>query len=321
MSASVLVGIDLGGTNVRVGAVDCQGQVLAWAEAPIEASRGPQAGLERIVGLIEQVLAKTEGKPLKAIGMGATGPVDRQRGSIQNPYTLPTWEDVPIVQPLCERFGVPVALENDADAAALGEAWVGAGCGRERVLMVTVGTGIGSAFIYRGEVYRGIGGAHPEAGHLVLDVNGPPCYCGARGCWESLAAGPAIARRAQALAQGAPTRMLDLAQGDLRAIDARIVVATAQAGDALAQHVVEETATYLALGLVNLLIAFLPDVVILGGGVMRAYPVFAPYLHAFIQQHSVVAPLGAVPLEVARLGTQAGVVGAAYAALKLIEGG
>ncbi|WP_299025333.1 ROK family protein [uncultured Thermanaerothrix sp.] len=321
MSPSVLIGIDLGGTNVRVGAVSRQGEVLAWAEAPIEASRGPQAGLQRISGLIEQVLAETRGGALMGIGMGATGPIDRQRGSIQNPYTLPTWEDVPIVQPLRERFGVPVALENDADAAALGEAWVGAGRDRERVLMVTVGTGIGSAFIYRGEVYRGVGGAHPEAGHLVLDMNGPPCYCGARGCWESLAAGPAIARRAQALAQGAPTIMLDLAGGRLESIDARVVVMAAQAGDALAQRVVQETAAYLALGLVNLLIAFLPDVVILGGGVMRAYPVFAPYLHSMIKRHSVVVPLDAVQLEVARLGVQAGAVGAAYAALKLIKGG
>ncbi|MGB9897919.1 ROK family protein, partial [Thermanaerothrix sp.] len=127
MKTGVLVGIDLGGTNVRVGAVNLQGDVLAWAEAPIEASRGPQVGLARIGALIEQVLGTVGMVMPLAIGMGATGPIDRQRGSIQNPYTLPTWEDVPVVQLLQERFGVPVALENDADAAALGEAWVGAG--------------------------------------------------------------------------------------------------------------------------------------------------------------------------------------------------
>ncbi|MGB9799261.1 MAG: ROK family protein [Thermanaerothrix sp.] len=321
MKTGVLIGIDLGGTNVRVGAVNLQGDVLAWAEAPIEAARGPQVGLARIGALIEQVLGTVGMVMPLAIGMGATGPIDRQRGSIQNPYTLPTWEDVPVVQLLQERFGVPVALENDADAAALGEAWVGAGRDYERVLMVTVGTGIGTAFVYRGEIYRGIEGAHPEAGHIVVDPRGPLCYCGAHGCWESLASGPAIARRAQSLARDTSTLMVELAQGNLEAIDARVVVAAAQAGDVLAQQIIEETAFYLGLGMVNLMIAYLPDVVILGGGVMRAYPVFAPYIHQVIQQHSVVAPLQSVRLEMARLGGQAGVVGAAYAASKLIVEG
>ncbi|MCS7249265.1 MAG: ROK family protein, partial [Anaerolineales bacterium] len=112
MSGQALVGIDLGGTNVRVGAVSVQGEILAWVESLIEAKQGPQAGLARIRSLIEQVLGETRGLPLRAIGIGATGPVDRQRGSIQNPFTLPTWEDVPIVPKLYEWFGVPVALEN-----------------------------------------------------------------------------------------------------------------------------------------------------------------------------------------------------------------
>ena len=314
-----LIGIDLGGTNVRVGAVTPEGEVLAWSEAPIEARRGPQAGLERITQLIEKTLGQLEVKRPLAIGIGSTGPIDRRRGSIQNPYTLPTWEDVPIVPPLAERFGVPVALENDADAAALGEAWAGAGRGYRRVAMVTVGTGIGSALVYNGEIYRGINDEHPEGGHVLIDPSGPECYCGGRGCWEALASGPAIARRAQELARHGATRMLDLAGGDLEAIDARIVAQAAREGDALALQVIRETARYLALGLVNLLIVYLPDIVVLGGGVMRSYSLFEPTIRQLIEQHSIVAPLRAVRLEAAQLGGQAGVIGAARAAMQLLE--
>ena len=115
------------------------------------------------------------------------------RGTINNPYTLPTWEDVPIVDFLVDRFGVPVSLENDADAAALGEYWQGAGRDVQRLCAVTVGTGIGTAYILHGKIVRGNGGWHPEGGHMIIDPSGPQCYCGAKGCWESLASGSAIA--------------------------------------------------------------------------------------------------------------------------------
>jgi glucokinase len=140
------IGIDLGGTNVRAGVVTLDGQMKKWRDIPIEARLGPEAGLGRIIRLIEQVSEDAGINPV-AIGIGATGPVDRLRGVIQNPYTLPTWDDVDITGPLRDHFGIPVVLENDADAAALGEAWIGAGCGQPRMLMITVGTGIGTAFI------------------------------------------------------------------------------------------------------------------------------------------------------------------------------
>jgi glucokinase len=248
----VFIGVDLGGTNVRAGAVSPQGDLENWQSAPIEAKRGPEVGVNRISNLIEQV-AKSTSRTILGIGIGSTGPLDRLRGCIQNPYTLPGWEDVDIVSPMEKRFGVPVALENDADAAALGESWVGAGKGYERLFMVTIGTGVGTALVLNGEIYRGVSGAHPEGGHIVIDPAGPKCYCGAKGCWESLVSGPAIASLARQ-APGLESSMLyQYCQADAENLDASMVFEAARQADPLSLRLLDQVAEYIALGLVNVL--------------------------------------------------------------------
>jgi len=327
----IVVGVDLGGTLVRVGALDTRGRLLHYVEAPIEARRGPQEGLALIEDLIQtaldlavsQAAKPAEDLELAGIGIGATGPIDRSQGAIQNPYTLPTWEDVDILTPLQSRFGVPATLENDADAAALGEYWQGAGQGIQHLAVVTVGTGIGTAFVYRGELYRGLGEVHPEGGHQVIDPQGPPCYCGARGCWESLASGTAIGRRAQDLlasrGEGSGSLLWKLSQEAQKDVDARMVAQAAQAGDPLARQVIEEAGQALGLGLVNLIAFFVPEVILLGGGVMKSYPLFQPVVEAVIARHNVVVPARQVELRLVRLGRQAGVIGAGYAMLQLLN--
>jgi glucokinase len=312
------IGIDLGGTNVRAGSVKADGQLKNWREVPIEARQGPEAGIARIVKLIEQVNAESGSHP-KAIGIGSTGPVDSARGLIQNPYTLPTWDNVDIVSPLREHFGVPAVLENDADAAALGESWIGAGRESARMLMVTVGTGIGTAFIFNGKIYRGAGGVHPEGGHILVDPAGPECYCGAKGCWESLASGPAIGAYARIQSTLEPSSLLERAGNDAEKIDAALVAVAAREGDPLALKIMERAAAYLGLGLVNLLHLFLPDCVVFTGGVMRSYNLFEPRLHEILTQHSAMYPLDKIPLRMAELGQQAGIFGAARAAMLEVE--
>ncbi len=317
MMDPIVIGIDLGGTNVRVGAITPQGELLHALEAPIEATRGPEWGVQRIIELVDRVQAQSENRPLLGIGIGSTGPVDRERGAVQNPYTLPTWEDVDIVRPLSERYGVPATLENDADSAALGEAWVGAGKGVERLAAVTVGTGIGTAFIYRGQIYRGFLGYHGEGGHMLLDPNGPQCYCGGRGCWEMLAAGPAIALQAQAVAAAEPTRMLALAGGSLEKISARHLAQAAREGDPAALKLADQIATYLAWGMVNLIALLMPDCVVLGGGVIESFDIFEPTFRRVLYRHNIMAPLERVRIERAQLGSRAGMLGAARAILNL----
>ena len=321
-----VIGIDLGGTNVRVAGVLPKGgsgvnraRILASMDRPIEAAQGPQAGLEKIASLIEGVKAAVSGRPLAGIGIGSTGPINRERGAIQNPYTLPGWEDVDIVQALAGRFDVPVTLENDADAAALGESWVGAGQGMDRMAAVTVGTGIGVAFILNGQIYRGMDGIHGEAGHQVLDPHGPLCYCGAHGCWESLASGPAIALFAQERARQGSTQMIALAGGDLERITAVTVERAARMGDEAALAVLDQTAVYLGLGLVNLILFYLPEGIIFSGGVMRAFDLLEPGIRAVIARHNSMVPADRVKILLSSLGHQAGVFGAARAILNQIE--
>jgi glucokinase len=318
MKENILVGIDLGGTNVRVGAVTMGGELIASQEGPIEARQGPQAGMEKIAGLITRVTNEAEGR-LQAIGIGSTGPVDRELGAIQNPYTLPTWENVNIVNLLRERFRVPVTIENDADAAALGESWIGAGRGLPRLCMVTVGTGVGTAFIYNGSIYRGVGGAHCEGGHMILDPSGPDCYCGAKGCWESLASGTAIGAYAREQAVLQSTLMIELAGGDPERIDAATVAEAARRGDPLAAGIIDRAADYIALGLVNLIVLFLPNGIVLTGGVMRSFGLMEARIRSVIARHNILSPVDKVTLRLAGLGQRAGMIGAARAAMLVRE--
>jgi glucokinase len=314
-----VIGIDIGGTNVRVGAVDRQGQLLAVQSAPIEATQGPKIGVEKIIGLITLVQNQVISGRMIAIGVGATGPVDRELGAIQNPYTLPTWENVDILSPLTQRFGVPAALENDADVAALGEAWVGAGRGYKRMVEVTVGTGIGVAYIQDGKVYRGKNGLHPEGGHMVLDLNGPEDYCGARGCWEILASGPAMERYGREICAQQGGLMAQLCGRDLSALNGQLIIKAARSGDPAALAVIAQMGKYHGLGMVNLSLTYLPDCIVLGGGVMREYDLFLPQIHAVMLQHSIMTPAVEIEILPSQLGGQAGVLGAAYAALFVVE--
>ncbi len=312
MSRKIAVGVDLGGTLVRVGLLAAEGELLRQDQAGI-AGLGPELGLPIIEDLIEKLLTEQGSGPIAGIGVGSTGPIDAAAGRIHNPYTLHGWSDVPIVDRLRQRFGVPVALENDADAAALGELWQGAGRGAKRLYAVTVGTGVGTSFIQDGVLHRGKDGVHPEGGHQLIDPNGPECYCGYRGCWESLVAGPAIARRARAA--GGATEPGKEAEADER-FEARHLAEAARRGDSFAIAVLRDVARDLARGIVNIILLFVPDVLVLGGGVMESADLLLPELRAALKTQHPMVPLDAVSIVPAQLGERAGLYGSAYVILK-----
>lgn len=315
MSERVVVGVDLGGTMVRAGAFDLQGKMLLARQAPVEAQRGPDFGMRKIQTLIEQVLQESAAGPLAGVGIGATGPVDSLRGIINNPFTLPTWINVPIRDWMEQAFHVPVSLENDADVAALGEHWQGVGQGAQKLYAVTIGTGIGTALIIanagKGEIYRGLDGAHPDGGHMILDPQGPPCYCSQRGCWESLCAGPAIERYARQL-DWTGSRLLELAGGNLDNLETRLVFEAARQGDPLALSVVDRFTRYLIQGILNVCILFVPEVIVLSGGLMRSADLFMPRLQQALASYTEMVPAHRVRVLPARLGYYAGLYGAAY---------
>jgi glucokinase len=298
----MIAGVDIGGTKISVGMVDESGRVLARAECPTAPERGLADGLDRISTMIEETRLQAD-DGLSGIGVGCTGPVDPIAGTIGNVEFLPGWQGADLVNALVSRFNLPVAIENDADAGALGEAAWGAGRGVSRFVYVTIGTGIGGGVVLDGQLYRGVEGAHPEIGHHVVDPSGPACFCGAHGCWESLASGPAMERWAGENPQpGQP-------QGGR--LDAGSICAAAERGEAWARPAVDRAGTYLGLGLANLITIFTPEVIALGGGLMRSNPLFRDRMHEVIRTTCGLVPYQKTRLVPAVLGAEAGVIGGA----------
>jgi glucokinase len=337
--AEILIGIDLGATNVRVGALTPSGEMLYVDETELDAEGSSQTGLELIARMVTLVMAQTAGARLLGLGIGSTGPTDPMRGVILDPGTLPGWRNVPIAAFLSKRFEAPACLENDADAAALGEYWMGVGQGMSRLYAVTVGTGIGTGFVVDGEVYRGENGFHPEGGHQIVDPSGPECYCGGRGCWESWASGSAIAQAAQRVlelwlehdrqeASGAPvigqytpqSILLQMAGGDPARVEAKFVTKAARQGDPIAAAVIRAASERFATGIFNIIMLFHPDMIVLSGGVMRSSDLFWRDVERVRAAAQVSVPAQRIQIKPAQLGYYAGVYGAAYAAWRRFHG-
>jgi len=318
-----IVGMDIGGTSMVAAVVArATGDLLSRASVPTLSQRGQEDGLRRIGELIERVIAESGVPEIGGIGIGSTGPVDSVTGQIHNPYTLPNWDGIPIIDYVVGRFKKPACLLGDCDVAALGEYWRGAGQGFRHILYLTVGTGIGGGIIEQGRLHRGVGMVSSEPGHHVIDMNGPECYCGARGCLEALAAGPAIARRGREAVQNAPedNLLLKLANGDPGQISAKLISQAAEMGDPIAARLMQETGTYLGIGLANLINILTPQVVVWGGGVMQSWSLLAPPMMAVLKSRDTMIPFDKVKILPASLGLNAGVTGAARAIIDQIQG-
>jgi glucokinase len=283
--------IDIGGTNIAVGLVDGEGRVHARRECPTDARRGYPDALGRIISMLR--LAIEEAGPIHGIGIGSTGPVDPLAGVIGKLAFLPGWEGAPLAGDLARAFEVRVAMENDGDAAALGEAAWGAARNCNHLIFVTIGTGIGGGILLDGRLYRGAGGAHPEIGHHVIDPAGPLCSCGARGCWESLASGPAMAAW--------------LGSG----FTAQRICELARQGDGAARQAVDREAAYLGLALANLVTLLVPEMIVLGGGLMRSADLFLDAMRETIRRHCGYVPFERTALRISALGPDAALAGAA----------
>jgi len=298
---AVIGAIDIGGTKIAVGVVDENGRVLGRRECPTDAGRGYRSALARMCSLLREAQQVT--RPVDGIGVGSTGPVDPFTGVIGKLDFLPGWEGSPLVDDLAREFGVNAAMENDADAAALGESGWGAGRNKTRLVYVTVGTGIGVGIIIDGQLYRGADGAHPEIGHHVIDATGPLCSCGAHGCWESLATGPAME---QWFSANIPA---DYPHAD--GLTAKRICELAREGDAMARRAVEREAQYLGIGIANLLTLLVPDAIVLGGSVMRSDDLFLDTIRDTVRRHCGYVPFEKTAIELASLGPDANLIGAA----------
>lgn len=293
--------VDIGGTKIAVGMVDDKGKVLSRMEAPTDPNRYSDS-----IELIAHMLRKTSqraGGEISGIGIGSTGPVDPMRGEFGDVDFLPGWRGKSPVKDLAQVFQVQVALENDADAAALAEAGWGAGRNRTRLVYVTVGTGIGGGIVLDGKLYRGVDGAHPEMGHHVIDPAGPQCTCGFRGCWESLAAGPAMVAW---LEHNAPADY-----PHRQGITAKRIFELAREVDVVALQAVETEAFYLGLGLANLVNLYAPDAIVLSGSVMKSADMLMDRMRKLIRSGCRFVPAEKTQLMLASLGDDTNLIGAA----------
>jgi len=262
-STKIAACFDIGGTKALTGFVDSGGNILA--EEKFRASPGLEPSqLVKDLAVKIHALAVRSGidwEQVCGLGYSTTGMMDITSGIIFSSPNQGNWHDVPIRKLLSNEFKLPAWIEMDANAAALGEAWMGQGAGCEYFVHVIIGTGVSSGILVRGEILRGWRGTAGEFGHTVIDPDGPLCNCGGHGCLESLASGPAIAGRARRAVQaGQPSRMTE-------PLSAQVVFDAARQGDELAQKIVADTIGYLSIGLTNLIHLINPQIITIGGGV------------------------------------------------------
>jgi glucokinase len=309
----IVVGVDIGGTKVAAGLVNAKGEILARNRTPMVTSGTPSDGLAAVSKAIRELFSDTVShNQIGAIGVCAPGPLNRSTGTILNPPNLTIWHNYPLAEEMRRLYKVSVRVDNDANAAALAEAKWGAGRGYRNVFYASVGTGIGTGIIFDSRIYHGKTGAAAEGGHVGIDWNGPVCNCGKHGCIETLAAGPAIARRArQKLAQNPNSVLLEMAGGDIQQVSSQMVGRAHAEGDPVATEVMRETLDLLAYWLGNIIDLLEPDVIVIGGGVSS---LLAPFLNEIRERWRGAcvnpAPLN-IPLVLAHYGEDAGIAGAA----------
>lgn len=303
------IGVDVGGTHTRAAVVDAKGEILHRTQVPTD----PTAGTKGIISVVEQLL-ESHPTDVVAIGVGAAGFVDAASGSITFSPNL-VYDDPRIAEALRARIGVPVRVDNDANAAVWGERCFGSAKGCDHVAMLTLGTGIGSGFVVDGRLLHGVSGAAAEFGHVVIDPHGPPCPCGLRGCLEQFASGGAIARAARsALARDADSTILAFS-GTREAITGEHVARAAREMDETARRIMREAGVALGIGLVNIVNVFDPEVIVLGGSAIAAGEPFLGPARDTLSAMLDAQRRRPQRLDVARLGNDAGMIGAAALAL------
>jgi glucokinase len=304
------IGVDVGGTKIAAGVVDDTGAVLTTDKVGTPAA-DPTAVQQAIAALITTLAAQ---HPVEAVGIGAAGFVDAARDTVLFAPNL-AWRNVALRAAVADACGLPVVVENDANAAAWGEYRFGAGAGVDDLLCVTVGTGIGGGIVTGGRLYRGTFGVAAEVGHMRVIPDGRRCVCGNRGCWEQYASGRALVAEAQEVLRSGSlraARLAELAGGDPVALTGPMVTAAAMEGDELSLDLLEELGSWLGQGVASLVAVLDPGLVVVGGGVSEAGDLLAePARQALLRHLTARRHRPVVELRLAALGNTAGLIGAA----------
>ncbi len=305
-----VVGVDLGGTNIKLGLISPDGEVLERNSTETRAERGPEAVAGRICDAVLGLLARAglDRRAVAGVGIGSPGTIDLQAGVVTFSPNLPGWHDVPLRRLVEEGTELGCVLDNDANAAALAESWVGAGRGKSSLILLTLGTGIGGGIVLDGRIWHGGNGVAGEIGHMSIDPDGPECGCGNRGCLEAFASATGMVRRMkEAIEKGEKTSLADQAE----TLTARRIHEAAEAGDQAARRTVQMTGRYLGIGVSNLMHILNPEVIAFSGGMTGAGRMLMDPLLEEADWRTMEAPRRDVKICFAELPEDAGIIGAA----------
>jgi glucokinase len=321
--ARYIGGVDIGGTNVRAGILDRQAHILRDVRRPALAEQGMPKTMEQVIAALQEAMTRHRISPkdLAGIGMGVPGRHDSARGiCLFSPNFAGQARKVAVTRPVQEALGVATFMLNDVKTATLGEHRFGAGKGAQHMVMITLGTGIGGGVISDGELRLGSSEGFSEVGHMVIETRGPKCGCGNHGCWEALAGRDAIIERAVVKLQSGRKSILgERTRCDFDLVKPALIAQCARAGDALCLEVMEETGHYIGVGLTNLITLYNPQVLVIGGGIAQAGELLLAPARRVVAARARMVPASTARIVSAKLGDDAGIVGAAVLVLRQLE--
>lgn len=306
------IGVDVGGTNVKIALVDLDGKIAYSNTVPTRAEMGYEAGVNNIKQAIKDIMQESNqsSKTIEAIGFGLPGQIDYKEGVVKNLPNIPGWVDIPLSKIIEDEFQIPTKLDNDVRCAALGELNFGAGKGCENLICITVGTGIGSGIILNGKLVRGAANAAGEIGHIKMQMNGGPlCGCGDYGCFEAFASGPAIVTMAKEyISGGKSAKYKEMATDGI--ITPYIVAQAALQGDTVSIQIFKQIGKIIGIGLASVVNLLNPEKIIIGGGVADAGEILLEPIRQTIQDRAMPIQASSVKVVPAQLANAAGVIGA-----------
>lgn len=309
-----MIGVDLGGTNLKIGAVSPSGELLFRTDMPSDVEEGRDAVLKKILNAIEDTRHMIKGKRLAGIGIGIPGVIDIESGVVVQSPNISVWDGYNIKHALADKLSWPVYIENDSNAFTLGEAWVGAAAGVKNFCCLTLGTGVGGGIVLNGALWHGADGAAGEAGHITVEPDGAPCGCGSRGCLEQYISAKGLVRMAMQGKDDKLAASFIKGCGGIDGISAKAIADFARQGDPFCIRLFKRLAIYLGIGMADIVNLLNVEMIVIGGGLSNASDIFLESAKGEMLKRSLKMPGQRVKIVAARLGENGGIFGAAFIA-------
>ena len=310
----IAIGIDVGGTSIKGAAITDEGKRFDTFSLPVIKGEKPEVTINKLINIVKQYIADNDlnGK-IVGVGLGIPGVVDIKKGIVCSCSNL-KWENIPLVELMEKELNIPVRITNDANAAALGESVFGVARGTKISVMITLGTGVGGGIIVDGKLFEGNEGKGAELGHMIINVDGYPCGCGRKGCFEQYASASALIRDTKIAMDNNPNSLMHNIASELGIIDGRVAFKAARSGDEAAQKVVDQYIKYLSEGLLNICNIFRPEVIVLSGGIANEGDYLFDRVNSYLKNQNygyLGSATPAVKVIPAKLGYDSGKIGAA----------